>query len=249
MCLSFVVACLLPASLYAQQKKVENLPNYDYAKYHFGFILGVNQMNFTLKPAADLNTRMFDSTYVADIFADSAMMYVVEPVPTFGFTVGIVGNLRLGQYLDLRFIPALSFGERYIDFSIMKYKGGSETLLEIRKSIPSTYIDLPLSVRYKSKRHHNFRSYLLGGVDYNIDLASEAKKKKEQDLVRLKLKKNDLRAEIGVGFEFYNEWFKFGTEIKMGYGLPDLLKREDNIYSASIEKLTSKVFLLSFTFE
>ena len=52
-----------------------------------------------------------------------------------------------------------------------------------------------------------------------------------------------------MGLEFYNEWFKFGIELKMMFGLLDILKREKNLYTDSIESLKSKIFQVSFTFE
>ena len=65
----------------------------------------------------------------------------------------------------------------------------------------------------------------------------------------MKLNASDFYAEAGVGFDFYNEWFKFGIELKMMYGMMDVLKREKNIYTDGIESLKSKIFQLSFTFE
>ncbi|MBN3035592.1 MAG: PorT family protein [Bacteroidales bacterium] len=233
----------------AAQARVENMPVYDFARYHFGFILAVNQMHFTIKPVASYQDILYDSTYVYDISADSGRLYSIEHQPTLGFTVGIVGNLRLGEYFDLRFIPSLSFGERYLNYRILKYRNGEESLLEIRKDIASTYIDLPLHVKYKSKRQGNFRAYILSGASYRLDLASEAKKKKESAQVVVKLNRQDINFEAGVGFDYYFEWFKFGTEIKMSYGILDILKKEQNIYTDGIEKLTSKIFQVSFTFE
>ncbi len=58
-----------------------------------------------------------------------------------------------------------------------------------------------------------------------------------------------LLLKLGVGVEFYNAWFKFGIEVKMSYGLFDLLRSEDNIYTEGIESLKSKVWQISFTFE
>ena len=68
-------------------------------------------------------------------------------------------------------------------------------------------------------------------------------------MVQVKLNRHDVYYEIGVGFDFYFEWFKFGTELKMSYGMLDILKRENNIYTDGIDKLKSKIFQLSFTFE
>jgi hypothetical protein len=251
------IVWLISASLFlflsidarAQRRKLENMPTYDYARYHFGFILAVNQMSFTIKPVEGLNSKMFNSIQAKEINADSAMIYSIEAQPTLGFTVGIVGNLRLGEYTDLRFIPSLAFGERYIEYRFMKYRAGTQELIDVKKNIPSTFIELPLHVRYKSERLNNFRAYLLGGLNYRIDLASQAKKERDAAEVQVKLFRNDVNAELGVGFDFYFEWFKFGTELKMSYGFSDMLKHEDNIYTEGIDKLRSKIFQISFTFE
>jgi len=249
--LFFIVSLFVSLSFdaHAQVRKLENMPTYDYARYHFGFILAINQMHFTIKPIEGLNYTMFDSIQAKEINADSAMIYSIEHGPTFGFTVGIVGNLRLSEYADLRFIPSLSFGERNIQYRFMKYRQGEAQLIDVDKNIPSTFIELPLQLKYKSARLNNFRAYVLGGFNYRIDLASQAKKNKDAAEVQVKLMRNDISGELGVGFDFYFEWFKFGTELKMSYGLRDMLKHENNIYTEGIEKLRSKVFQLTFTFE
>lgn len=246
--LMFLVV-LLPQHISAQSRKVENMPSYDYSKYHFGFILAINQMYFTIKPIDNIHLVTFDSIAAKEINADSAYIYSILSAPSAGFTVGIVSNLRLGNYFDLRFIPSLSFGERYIDYRFMKFRDGDTTLVDQRKNIPSTFIELPLQVKYKSKRLNNFRAYLLGGLNARFDLASQAKKKKDGGQVQIKLNRADLYAEIGMGFDFYFEWFKLGTEIKMSYGLTDILQHEDNIYTDGIEKMKSKIWQLTFTFE
>jgi len=246
--LAFLVV-LFPQNSSAQNRKVENMPTYDYSKYHFGFILAVNQMFFTIKPIDNLHLTMFDSIQAKEINADSALIYSILGAPSVGFTVGIVSNLRLGNYFDLRFIPSLSFGERYIDYRFLKYRDDEVTIVDQRKNIPSTFIELPLHVKYKSKRLNNFRAYLIGGVNTRIDLASQAKKKKDAGLVQVKLNKADFYGELGFGFDFYFEWFKFGTELKMSYGFLDILKHENSIYTEGIESLKSKVFQFTFTFE
>jgi len=248
----FVVVCLiisLSLETHAQTRKLENMPTYDFAKYHFGFILAINQMHFTIKPIGGLNYTMFDSTAAREINADSAMIYSIEHQPTTGFTVGIVGNLRLSESFDLRFIPSLSFGERNLEYRFLKFRDGDAELIEVDKNIPSTFVELPLNLKYKSKRLNNFRAYVLGGLNYRIDLASQAKKKQDAAEIQVKMLRNDVYGELGVGFDFYFEWFKFGTELKMSYGVLDMVKREGNIYTDGIDKLRSKIFQLSFTFE
>lgn len=233
----------------AQRRKVLNLPTYDQQQYHFGFILGINQMLFSIKPVDNIASIKWNSDQSPDVFGDSMYVYSVTSTPTPGFSVGILANLRLGKYTDLRFIPALSFGERLLNYNILRYRNGEPLFVEIQKSITSTIVEIPLEIRYKSKRVNNVSAYVLGGVKYSLDLASQKKSNDGTANSTVKLNRNDLSLEAGVGFEFYTTYFKFGTEIKMGYGMRNLIIEEDNIYSGSIDQLRSKIFLLSFTFE
>jgi len=233
----------------AQKRKVLNLPTYDQQQYHFGFILGINHMLFSIQPVANVQDIKWDSDQSPDVFGDSMYVYSVTSTPTPGFSVGILANLRLGRFTDLRFIPTLSFGERILNYNILRYRNDEPLFVEIQKSITSTIVEIPLEFRYKSRRINNVGAYVLGGVKYSLDLASQKKSNDDAANSNVKLNRSDFSLEVGVGFEFYTTYFKFGTEVKMGYGFRNLLIPEDNIYSGSIDQLRSKVFLLSFTFE
>lgn len=117
------------------------------------------------------------------------------------------------------------------------------------KKVESTYLDFPFEIKFKSKRIQNSRAYILAGIKYSLDLASQAKKKEQDEEIRVKLKKNDYALELGVGFDFYTTYFKFGTELKMSYGVRDILKHENNIYTGNIDRLNSKIFQFTLTFE
>jgi len=246
-----IVILLIPAwGLYGQGRKIINLPKFDYAQYHFGFTLGLNQMLFNVKPAADLNTRIYSSDQTPELAVDSSMLLAVNSSPSFGFSIGINGDLRLGRYFNLRFVPALSFGERYLNYSILGYESDGETsLIDVQKSVGSVFIDFPLYVKYKSKRHGNMLAYVIAGGQYSLDIASNARKRDLGGQTVVKLKKNDIYALVGVGFDFYNPWFKLGVELRMTYGLFDMLKEDNTIYTQGIESLKSKVFQICFTFE
>jgi len=234
---------------FSQRARVANLQNYDNKKYHFGFILCLNKMYFSVEPASDISDKVYTGIQIQDLASDSARLYSVESNPTTGFTIGIVSNLRLGKYFDLRFIPSLAFGERELEYSVLNYYNNKSNIVGVTKKITSTFVDFPLEIKFKSQRYNNTRAYVLSGMKYSIDLASQAHKKEENNQLEVKLLKNDFSFEFGVGFDFYTTYFKFGTELKMSYGLNNMLKYEDNIYTGGIANLKSKVFLLSFTFE
>lgn len=161
-----------------------------------------------------------------------------------GFNLGIVSNFRLGRHADLRFLPTLSFAERDLYYTL-EVEGEKE---EVRKDIESTFIEFPLSFKYKSSRYNNGRAYLITGLKYNLDLASQKDIDDEgKDIV--KLKKHDMMYEIGFGIDFYLEYFKFSPEIKATFGLTDMLVQDASIYSSSINKLATHGFSVTFTFE
>ena len=244
-----VVFVLTGSDVQAQKRKPFNLPKYDQAQYHFGFTLGINTMNFTVKPASDIHYRVFTTEQTPDLNVDSSMLLAVNSRPTFGFNVGIVGDMRLGRYLNVRFVPALTFGERYLNYSILGYREEEKTIIDIDKNISSVFVDFPVLFKYKSKRLNNMRAYLIGGAQYTVDLAANSKKDDDQNQEVVKLLKSDVYGILGVGFDFYNAWFKFGVELKMKFGVFDMIDREGTIYTDGIDRLTSKVLQVDFTFE
>ena len=228
----FLICCITYTSVNAQRVRIPNNRNYDLKPYHFGFLLGLNQMNFAIKNIENL--RPLDT------------LYGIESTAKMGFNIGIVADLRINEFMNLRFIPSLSFGERSLNYFV---KFNNLVVASVEKKVESTYIEFPLELKLRSQRMTNTRAYVLGGAKYCIDLASQAKKKSEDDVIIVKLQRSDVLLEVGVGFEFYLVYFKLGTEIKMSYGITDLLIRENNLYTDGIEKLNSKMFQFSLTFE
>lgn len=247
--LLFFVLTLSVIQVDAQHRKVRNLPGYDDAPYHFGFILGMNEMLFTIKTFPDFQHIGYNSLQTPDFNSDSAHLLSIQHTPAFGFTIGIVSNLRISDNFDLRFVPSLSFGERDLNYVINSRFDGDTSTLHINKKIQSTFVEFPFNLKFKGSRYNNMRPYWVAGVRYSLDLASDSKKKEGNNNINIAIERNDLYAELGGGLDFYTTFFKFGVEVKMAYGFNDLLRREGNIYTSGIERLNSKMFLLSFTFE
>ena len=145
---------------------------------------------------------------------------------------------------------SLTFGQRDLNYVLYNYyRKTTPELLPVTKNIQSTFVEFPLWVKFKGKRMHNVRPYIMAGGKYSLDLASNAKKKADNSSAYVFINRKDVYALGGVGFDFYTAYFKFGTEISMSYGLFDVLKRDNTIYTGGIERLSSKIFQISFTFE
>ena len=70
-----------------RHKKPQNLMRYDFKKLHFGFTLGINNLDFNLQKNS--NTIINDT--LKTLYTKSQK----------GFNLGIVSNLRLSKYTDL----------------------------------------------------------------------------------------------------------------------------------------------------
>jgi len=250
----------------AQTRRVITyLPKYEQEPYHFGFLLAFNEMMYTVKtvenyqniendayswPVAHWPTDQFKQDETRCIY-----VYNIETQQTPGFTVGIIGSKRLGRYFDLRFIPSLSFSERRLDYSLLlKGNDGTSFPYQFTKSIGTTFVEFPINIKYRSKRYNNIGAYVFGGINPKLDLASQ-KDNKETDsqgnefINNLVTKRFDFAGELGAGFDIYNQWFKMGIEIKMSYGMLDIVKNEAFIYTAPIDQLRNKLFQVSVLFE
>jgi len=232
--LTLAIVCFGIATHAYAQFGVPNLLKYDKRRFHFGFTLGYNNFNYRISSKPDL--------------AEYDSLMLVHTRPMSGFSLGIVTDLRLGKYFDLRFIPGLSFGDRYIDYTV-RYPDGSEIVTP--KDVESVYLDLPILFKYKSSRMlNNIRAYVIAGGQYTFDMISAKKKKSPPngDIV-LKLNPHDIQAQVGVGFDFYCTYFKFTTELKMSFGFLNMLVPEDNMYATSVTGLYAKNLQISFIFE
>lgn len=229
-----IVGSVLLSFLSSAQEASErgNLSNYYNEKLHFGFTIGVNRTNFIIQNAQHF--ERFDS------------LKWIHSTPKTGFNLGIVSELALHKYVTLRFIPNLSFAERNLEF----YFEGVDTLVR-KKTIESTFLNFPLDLKLRSKRVGNFGAYIIAGWSYSLDLASKRKTQTSIDPNEqiVKLKRDDFGYEVGAGVEFYLQYFKFAIEGKLSMGTKNLLIKDNTVYSNSIDKLNSKVFLISLTFE
>jgi len=212
-------------------KSQGNLPYYDDRPIHFGFLLGFNTMDF----GVELSHLQMENgeTYLAEV---SSLMP--------GFTAGIIGDLRLNRYFNLRFTPSINFTERKLTYQIA---GETEKETENVFSIP---LMLPLHLKYSAERIHNFRPYLLAGGGAYFDFGRD----KERNIL---LKPFDYYIEIGTGCDIYFPFFKFAPELKFAIGFNDMLTPAsqrnagtyDPKYTNAISKLTTKMLTLSFNFE
>ena len=243
----------------AQRRVVHYLPKYEQEPYHFGFLIAYNQMMYTVKTVENFQNipQPADSWPNGQYSVPNTQciyVYNLETQQTPGFTVGIIGSKRLGRYFDLRFIPSLSFSERRMRYNLaIKGNDGNVDMKAFTKTIGTTFVEFPLNIKYRSKRYNNIGAYVFGGINPKLDLASQKDNKESINGVEfinnLVTKRFDLAGELGAGFDIYNQWFKMGIEVKMSYGVLNIVKAPAFIYTAPIDHLRNKLFQVSLLFE
>lgn len=224
------LTCVL-SSLTAQ-KRPPNIPHYDERWIHFGFHLGYNQYSSMLK--------------VKDPLPDPEKVLGMNVEPQSGFQVGVIGDLKIFEYLRLRLIPTITFGDRKFNYSIID-RGAYATK---STNIEAIYLEAPLELKIQSKRWANFRPYIIAGAKYCYDLASLKKKKIAEEDLLLRVENNDWMYTAGAGFDFYLEYFKFGIELKSSFSFNNMhIPEPEKPYSNIIDKYKTQIFYVTFTFE
>ncbi|MBC8045542.1 MAG: PorT family protein [Fimbriimonadaceae bacterium] len=223
----FIFLLLSPIVVKAQFTVREYENRFSLKPYHFGITLGYNNTNFTV--------------HQSDEFLYNDSIFVVQSSPGPGFNLGIIGNLRLSDHFDLRFIPSLCFAEKKLDYTLFDEVKPFQT-------IESIYFDFPLDMKFKSDSYRDFKVYVIGGIKYSYDLQSNAKARNAEDLV--KVNSSDISVDYGAGFEFYFPYFIFCPEIKFSQGIIDLHSPDETlIYSRVIDRLFSRMLLISIHLE
>lgn len=226
---------VLPLVSFGQRRKVPNLKNFDNRKFHFGFSLGYNEADFRL----DRKAHIF--------FPDSLL--AIEPVKAPGFNLTIVSQWHVTKNLGLRFLPGLSFQDRVIRYTFVDGKSMSGTEV-VDQRVESTFIHFPLNVKFRSNRVNNFAAYIVAGGRYSVDMASQQNANQGQgNNAFIKQQRMDWSYDAGAGFDFFLPYFKFGIELKSSFGIPDVLIQDNTMFSTPLDRLRTKLFILSFTFE
>lgn len=220
----FLLSLFLIVKVQAQDPRWTNLPFYDDKFMHYGFTLGVNASGFKSK--------------VSSGYFDNDTTLNVSPTYTPGFSLGFIVNFRLHEHFDLRILPTVGFYSRSVTYDFT-----NSTDIQ---TIESTFMEIPLLLKYKSMRRGNSRVYVLGGFKAAIEAGAKKKQRKSSDL---RTNGFDFCLDLGVGMDLYCPLFKFSPELRFSHGLLDLLSNDPNVYSSSLSRLSSNTISLFLNFE
>lgn len=230
---------------FAQNLTVQNRPYTDLRQFHFGVVVGLHLQDIELMNAGPQIITSEDGTTVERIVTCDQDRW--DP----GFTVGVLGELRLSNHFAFRVAPAMYFGTRHFTFMNLSESLENGQPVTETQEMKSAYISTALNLIFSAPRLNNVRPYLVGGINPMLNLSG-----KDNDY--LKLKSYDVFLEIGMGCDFYLPYFKLRPELKFCYGLINSLdtnhasRLQDatmRMYANSVKEAHSKMVVLSFYFE
>ena len=207
----------------AQKNKttINNLQNFDQQKIHFGYFIGLNMYDYKFK-------------------LEQQKTITVEN--KFGFNVGLIGDLKLNRNLNLRFEPGL-----YKNNLNVVYNDISDEIREKK----STYINLPILIKYSSERYRNIKPFIVGGLSSSINLSSNQNRIDDIESGLYRTKTVSFNYELGFGVDLYFQYFKFSPSIRGVFSLTNELIPDNSIsseFTNNIEKLYSRGIFINFSF-
>ena len=228
-----VIAFLCTASIAQAQwltrPRIQNNQNYDKKPISWGYYFGVNNFDYNF----DYKRQQDD----------------IQVERTIGFNVGLIGNLRLSEFVDLRTEPGLVYTQRNLMYPPdPRFDNESDMLREV----PSTYIYLPLLLKINTKRLNNVRPFITLGVATAVNLSSNEENPDDNFAGQFRTTSRPFFYELGIGIDLYLFYFKFTPSIKGVFAFTDELVRDsrpNSPWTDNIERLQSRGVFLNFTFQ
>ena len=151
----FFILCSIQfanAQLFSKERVLNN-ENFDKARLSYGYYLGFNVYDYNF----DYHTDVKD----------------IQVLKSTGFNVGLVGNVRINDYIDIRLEPGLVISRRELNYSQTYFTGIAFEDKDLIREIQSTFIHVPLLVKFSSKRINNVKPFVVAGVSTALNLSSQ----------------------------------------------------------------------------
>jgi hypothetical protein len=211
-------------------ERLSNLESFDNRRLSWGYFLGFNSYDFKF----EYNNQNTDQD--TDVQVESQG----------GFSVGLIGDLRLNKYLNLRLEPGLFYTQRNLIFP------GFEEEKDYLREVKSTYIHVPLLLKVSTKRINNLKPFIIGGVSTSINLSSNEDHPEDNSNGQFRSTKSTNFYELGFGIDLYLYYFKFTPSIRGVFAMGDELVRDtdpNSPWTSNISKMSSRGLFLNFTFQ
>ena len=214
------------AQLFSKER-LANLETFDQRFLTWGYFLGFNQYDFKIE---------YEGPQAEDIVIDRVG----------GFNVGLIGDMRLNEHMNLRLEPGLYFTQRDIRFP------GFVEERDILREVKSTYIHVPLLLKVSTKRLNNFKPFIVGGVSSAWNLSSNSDNPQDNSGGEFRMESTAQFWEVGFGIDFYLFYFKFTPSIRGVFAMNNELIPDNDPnspWTGNISSMGTRGIFINFTFQ
>lgn len=209
--LLILLALLISFSAFAQQRKVNQLPSFDKHEIHWGFYLGWNNSDYKI-------------TYKENIFPNTSVKLDSKT----GFNVGLIADMKINEHFNLRLEPGLISNESTLFFIDNNNPDNSVFDPFTSANIESTYLHIPILIKYSAIRLNNVRPYLIGGFSYDYNFSSNQDSEDDNFSGQFRTQTHNFMYEVGFGFDFYFHYFKFSPSIRGQFAMTNEIYYDDS---------------------
>lgn len=220
------------AQLFTKEKVANNVDNIDQRKLSWGYFLGFNQYDFNFDYNEDLE----------DILVDK----------TFGFHLGLVGDMRINDYFNLRLEPGVFFTTRNLQYDESYFDGTDFNDSDLLREVKSTYVHIPLLLKASTKRINNIKPFIVGGLSVALNLSSNQDNPDDNSAGQFRMTKSSYFYEIGFGIDIYLLYFKFSPSIRGIFAMNDEIVRDsdpNSPWTGNVAKMQTRGVFINFTFQ
>jgi len=221
----------ISAQLFSREKVLNN-ENFDKPRFSYGYYLGFNVYDYNIDYTSDVKD--------------------VQVLKSTGLNVGLIGNIRINDYIDIRLEPGLVISRRELNFSNTFFNGISYEEKDLIREIQSTFVHIPLLVKFSTKRINNIKPFIVGGVSTGLNLSSQENNPDDNSKNNFRVTKNNLYYELGIGIDLYLTWFKFTPSIRGVFSMQDELVNDvdpNSPWTSNLSQMQTRGLFINFTFQ
>lgn len=235
--LLILLVTLISLSSFAQERRVNQRPNFDKHEIHWGFYLGFNGSDYRLTYKQSNN---FTNTSV-------------KLESSGGFNVGLIADMKIGEHFNLRLEPGLISNESTLFFIDDDNYPVSEFETNSSAQIESTFLHVPILLKYNALRLNNVRPYLIGGFSYDYNFSSNEDNKDDNFSGQFRMRTHNLMYEVGFGFDFYFYGYIFSPSIRGQFAMINEILYDDpnngpSPWTDPIDSMTTRSLFIKFAF-
>ena len=209
-----------------------NNENFDKPRLSYGYYLGFNVYDYNIDYATDVKD--------------------VQVLKSTGLNVGLVGNIRINDYIDIRLEPGLVISRRELNYSNTYFNGISYEERDLSREIQSTFVHVPLLIKFSTKRVNNIKPFIVGGFSTALNLSSQQNNPDDNSKNTFRVTKNNLYYELGIGVDLFLTWFKFTPSLRGVFSIQDELVNDvdpNSPWTSNMTQMQTRGLFINFTFQ